>query len=203
MKRVYATGETNSIRSLKNNYYLMKVFLFLAEGFEEIEAVAPIDIFRRAGIEVTTVSISSNRAVSGAHGITVLADSVFNETDFSNDFLLFLPGGLPGTTHLDQHEALKNLISIQAEKGKEIAAICAAPSILGKMGLLRGKEAICFPGFESQLIGANLSTSTIVKSGTIYTAKAAGVAIKFALRLVAELKGEEKAREISKAIFLE
>ncbi|MDO9153398.1 MAG: DJ-1/PfpI family protein, partial [Paludibacter sp.] len=124
----------------------MKVFLFLADGFEEIEAIAPIDIFRRAEIDLITVSVKNELAVTGAHGVTVLADTLFDEVDFSGNDLLFLPGGMPGTTNLDHHAGLKNLIESQTTQNKMIAAICAAPSILGKMKLLKGKEAICYPG---------------------------------------------------------
>lgn len=180
----------------------MKVLLFLAEGFEEIEAIAAIDIFRRADIEVISISISNNKTVCGAHKVCIIADSIFDETDFSGDFLIYLPGGLPGTTNLDNHAGLKQLIANQITKGNEIAAICAAPSILGKMGILKGKEAICYPGFESQLLESNISKKTIVKSNTIYTAKAAGVAIQFALRIVEDLCGKEKAKEIEESIYL-
>src|ERR1035437_5610510 len=114
----------------------MKVFIFLADGFEEIEAIAPIDIFRRADIDVTTVSISNEKSVRGAHNITVQADCLFKEVDFSTNDLLYLPGGMPGTRNLDAHEGLKNLLLKQADNNKKIAAICAAPSILGKLGLL-------------------------------------------------------------------
>jgi len=180
----------------------MKVFLFLADGFEEIEAIAPIDILRRAEIEVVTVSISDNKLVRGAHNIFVQADSLFSETDFSEDCLLLLPGGMPGTKNLDAHVGLKNLLKEHAENKKPIAAICAAPSILGKMGLLDGKDAICFPGFEDQLIGAVVSKDKVVKSGLITTAKAAGVAIQFALKLVEDLKGKKIAEKIAKSIEL-
>lgn len=181
----------------------MKVFLFLAEGFEEIEAIAAIDIFRRADIEVLTISITDDKTVCGAHKVCVIADSIFDKTDFNTDFLIYLPGGLPGTTNLENHAGLKQLISKQVAKGNQLAAICAAPSILGKMGILKGKEAICYPGFEDQLLQSTISENSIVKSGTIYTAKAAGVAIQFALRIVEDLCGKEKANEIEKSIYLE
>jgi protein deglycase len=180
----------------------MKVYVFLADGFEEIEAIAPIDIFRRAEIEVTTISISDNKLVRGAHNISVQADGLFSETDFSDNDLLYLPGGMPGTKNLDAHEGLKKMLQKQAEDHRNIAAICAAPSILGKMGLLKGREAICFPGFEEQLTGAFLSNEKIVKSSFIYTAKAAGVAIQFALKLVEGLKGKVVADEIANSICL-
>lgn len=181
----------------------MKVFLFLADGFEEVEAIAPIDIFRRAAIDLITISVKNELFVTGAHGVTLLADKLFTEVDFSENDLLFLPGGLPGTTNLDKHEGLKKLIKNQVLTGQKIAAICAAPSILGKLELLKDKEAICYPGFENLLINAKISDKKIVKSGNIYTAKAAGVAIQFALMLVEELKGKEASESISKAIFLD
>lgn len=180
----------------------MQIYLFLAEGFEEIEAIAPIDIFRRAGISVSTISITDQKAVTGAHGITILADGIFSEQNFDDDCLLFLPGGLPGTTNLDNHEGLKALIQSQATKGAPLAAICAAPSIFGKMGLLNDKEAICYPGFENQLIQAKLSENQVVRAKNMYTAKAAGAALEFSLMLVSDLKGKETADAIRAAMFI-
>ncbi|MEI6754204.1 MAG: DJ-1 family glyoxalase III [Paludibacter sp.] len=178
----------------------MKVFVFLADGFEEIEALVPIDIFRRADIETITVSITDDKLVRGAHNISVLTDSLFSETDFSEIDLIYLPGGMPGTKNLDAHQGLKNLIQDISDKNTNIAAICAAPSILGKMNLLKGKKAICFPGFENELYGAVLSTEKVVKSGNISTAKGAGVALEFALKLVEELKGKEVSAKIAETI---
>jgi 4-methyl-5(b-hydroxyethyl)-thiazole monophosphate biosynthesis len=190
-----------SDKNLKiKKYKGMKVFIFLADGFEEIEAIAPIDIFRRAGIEVTVISISKEKLVRGSHNISILADSLFSDADFTVNDLLYLPGGMPGTRNLDAHEGLKNLLLKQAGENRKIAAICAAPSILGKLGLLKGKEAICFPGFEDQLQGAILSDNKIVESGSISTAKGAGVAIQFALKLVEDLKGKTLAHQITEAI---
>lgn len=180
----------------------MKAFVFLADGFEEIEAIAPIDIFRRAGIDVVTISVSESNVVCGAHGIKVFADSLFSKTDFSQIDLLYLPGGMPGTSNLDAHEGLRGLIRQQVDKQKPLAAICAAPSILGKMDLLKGKEAVCYPGFENQLHGAIISEHKIVQSGTISTAKGAGVAVQFALKLVEELKGKDEADRIAASICL-
>lgn len=180
----------------------MKAFIFLADGFEEIEAIAPIDIFRRAGIEVVTISISTKLLVRGAHAVSVIADSLFTDADFTENDILFLPGGMPGTKNLDAHEGLKNLVRKQAKENKNLAAICAAPSIIGKMGLLSEKEAICYPGFENQLHGAIISDQKIVKSGFIHTAKGAGVALQFALKLVEELKGKKAAEDIADAICM-
>lgn len=180
----------------------MQIYLFLAEGFEEIEAIAPIDIFRRANLEVTTVSITNEKAVTGAHGITVLADKIFAEQTFDKNGFLFLPGGLPGTTNLNNHEGLKALIQSNADSNNKMAAICAAPSVFGKMGLLDGKEAICYPGFESQLLNATISKSDTICSGNIYTAKAAGSAMEFALLIVSDLKGKEVADAIRAGMFI-
>jgi 4-methyl-5(b-hydroxyethyl)-thiazole monophosphate biosynthesis len=180
----------------------MKTYIFLAEGFEEIEAISPVDILRRANVDVVTVSISDIREVCGAHGIVVLADKLFSEIDFSDSELLVLPGGMPGTKNLDAHMGLKALIEIQVNKDKPVAAICAAPSILGKMGLLQGKEAICYPGFENELSGATLSADKVVQSGLVITAKGAGVAVQFGLKLVELLKGKAEADRIAAAIFL-
>lgn len=180
----------------------MRICVFLAEGFEEIEAVAPIDIFRRAAIEVLTVSVTGNKVVAGAHAIPVLADVLFEDVAFAADDFLFLPGGLPGTTNLGNHEGLCELIHEKYAKGGNLAAICAAPSILGKMNILNGKEAICYPGFENALKGAHLSENKIVQAGNVFTAKAAGVAIEFALHIVENTKGAAVAKSIREGIFL-
>lgn len=179
----------------------MQIYLFLADGFEEIEAIAPIDIFRRADIKLTTVSISDSPIVTGAHNVKIFADILFAELQYDNDSLLFLPGGLPGTTNLESHQGLKYLIQNHSTQGGKIAAICAAPSILGKMNLLDGKEAICYPGFEDTLLGSSISKSNIVKSGSVFTAKAAGLAIQFALDIVSDLKGKELANQIKESIY--
>jgi DJ-1 family protein len=175
----------------------MKVFAFLANGFEETEAVATIDVLRRAEINVITVSISNSKTVTGAHGIPVIADEIFAETDFSTADLLFLPGGMPGTKYLGEHEELKQLLLHQVNSGKKIAAICAAPTVLAKIGILDNKEAICYPGFESDLTNAVISTKTVVKSGNVITGKGPGVTIPFALEIVEELKGKAIANKIA------
>ncbi|MBP9017213.1 MAG: DJ-1/PfpI family protein [Paludibacteraceae bacterium] len=179
----------------------MKAMVFLADGFEEIEAIAPIDIMRRAGIEVTTISVTTTKEVRGAHDILLQADCLFGQIDFSNADLLFLPGGMPGTKNLEAHDGLKQLLLKHANEGKKLAAICAAPSILGKLGLLKGKEAVCFPGFEETLKGAILSDKKVVQSGNIITGKAAGAAVEFGLKLVENLKGKSAAEQVGSSIF--
>jgi protein deglycase len=180
----------------------MPVYIFLAEGFEEIETIAPIDILRRAAIETITVSISDSDIVMGAHNIPVIADKLYDELDYSDAEALILPGGQPGTTNLEKHLALRQLIIDSFNNGKLVSAICAAPSILGKLGLLQTKQVNCYPGYEKFLDGARLSEKKVIKDGKIITAKAAGVAIEFALELVATMKGKEVADNIKSAIFL-
>lgn len=181
---------------------MKKVFIFLADGFEEIEAIAPIDILRRAEIDVVTVSISDSNTVSGAHGIKIEADQLFTNTDFSLNDLLVLPGGGVGTRNLGAHNELKALLLKQHSDGKQIAAICAAPSVLGQLGILAGKEAISYPGFESQLKGAVISKSTVVKDENIITGKGPGVAIPFALKIVETLKGKDIADKVADSLML-
>ncbi len=179
----------------------MTAYIFLADGFEEIEAITPIDILRRAGIQTVTVSISESLRVVGAHHIAVEADCLFSQCDFAEADALILPGGQPGTTNLGAHQQLLDQLKRHFDAGKLTAAICAAPSILGKLNLLNGKEAICYPGVESALQGATISENKVVKSGNTITAKAAGVAIEFALEVVATLKGNEEVQKIARAIY--
>ena len=176
----------------------MKVYLFLVTGFEEIEAVAAIDVLRRAEIDVKTVSITGNQAVEGAHGIVVQADALFENCDFSNGQMLILPGG---TIKLGEHEALVQLIKEYYKNEKYIAAICAAPMILGNLGLLQGKEAIAYPGFEKYLKGAILSSEKVVRAGKIITAKGPGATIDFALKIVETLKSKELASKLAEEMI--
>ena len=175
----------------------MTIFLFLAKGFEETEAVATLDILRRGGLEVISVSITDENAVAGAHGITVIADRLFDETDFSNGDLLILPGGMPGTKNLNAHRGLQTLLLHYAGEGKRIAAICAAPSILGELRLLEGKRATVYPGFENSLRGASLVDAPVVKDGRVITAQSPGAVFDFGLALINELLGQKKADEVA------
>ncbi len=177
-------------------------YLFLASGFEEIESIAVIDILRRANMEITIVSIEKQLEVTGSHHVTIKTDVIFENVIFENIEWLILPGGMPGTTNLNKHEKLKEIIKEHYEKGGYIAAICAAPLILGDMNLLQGKSATCYPGYESHLKGALLSHEKIVDAGNIVTAKGAGVTIPFALKIVEKSKGMDKAQEIANKIML-
>ena len=176
------------------------VYMFLANGFEEIEALCPLDLLRRAGVEVTTVGIGSE-VIRGAHNITVHTDIVDVMYCDSNPEMIILPGGMPGAKNLDESRIVDTAIKIASKKGGYIAAICAAPFILGKRGLLDGKSATCYPGFEDQLTGANIvKDSGVVIDGSIITARGMGVAKKFGLTLVSLLCGEEVAEKINKSI---
>ncbi len=176
------------------------VYAFLAEGFEEIEALTVVDILRRADIDIKTVSISDKYEVTGAHKIEVKADILFEEADFERADVLFLPGGIPGTPNLEAHEGLRKKIIEFHHKGKRLTAICAAPSIYGGLGILDGKKATCYPGYEEKLTGAACDGAKVVTDGNITTAKGMGVAIEFGLELVALLEGKEKADEIAEKI---
>ena len=171
------------------------VYVFLAEGFEEVEALAPVDILRRAGLSVQTVGIGG-RTVVGAHGITVEADVAEDDLSFADVQAIVLPGGMPGTKNLDASQTVDKALSLAVEKNWVIAAICAAPSVLGHRGLLKGIRATCFPGFEKELAGAILTNEAVVTDGRIVTARGAGVALEFGFRLVDLLVSPEKAASL-------
>ena len=180
----------------------MKAAIFLAEGFEEIEALATVDVLSRGGISAKTVSVTEKFDVEGAHGITVLADILFEDTDFHGVDILILPGGMPGTRNLEKHAGLIELIKKFHNDKKWIAAICAAPKILGKLGLLKGQVATCYPGFEKDLEGAILSDESVVLSSHFITSRGAGTAVLFGLKLVEVLKNKETADELKEKMIV-
>ena len=169
--------------------------VFLANGFEEIEALATVDILRRAGVGVVTVGVGGRNAV-GAHGIVVCADIVEDELDIAAIDGVVLPGGMPGTTNLEASAVVQTAVKSAYERGLLVAAICAAPSILGHGGYLNGKKATCYPGFEQELTNAIVTSSGVVRDGNIITASGAGVAVDFALELVRYLVSDEMADSI-------
>jgi 4-methyl-5(b-hydroxyethyl)-thiazole monophosphate biosynthesis len=182
---------------------MKNICVFLAPGFEEIEAISIIDVLRRASLPVLTVSISGLKEVTGSHQITVVADVLFEETVFSETEMLVLPGGMPGAKNLATHSGLNKLISEFHKKEKPLGAICAAPLVFGGLGILQGKDATCFPGFENYLTGANILDRTVVQDGNIVTGIGAGVAIRFALKIVEMLKGKEVADQLSEKMIVE
>lgn len=179
------------------------VYMFLAEGFEEVEALCPLDLLRRAGVKIMTVGVGG-KVIRGSHGIEVIADI----TTFEAEKLLsknpadmvILPGGMPGTLNLQADKTVGSFIDHAEKNGKYLAAICAAPLILGELGLLDGKEAICYPGFEDKLIGAKISDKSVAVDGRYITGKGMGVALEFGLDLVSVLVSEEKAAELRSAV---
>ena len=171
------------------------VYAFFADGFEEIEALTAVDTLRRAGLNVEIVSVTPDEIVVGAHDVSLLCDVNFENCDFFDAELLLLPGAT-----LDKHEGLRKLILSFAEKGKPIAAICAAPMVLGKLGLLKGKKATCYPGFEQYLEGAECVGEHVVRDGNIITGMGPGAAMEFALAIVELLAGKEKVDELAEAM---
>jgi 4-methyl-5(b-hydroxyethyl)-thiazole monophosphate biosynthesis len=176
------------------------IYVFLANGFEEMEALAPIDLLRRAERNVITVGVGG-KVITGSHGIPVTADITTAEMILGGELeMIVLPGGMPGTLNLEKSEAVQAAVGFCMDRDIYIGAICAAPSILGHKGLLEGREAIAYPGFETQMPGAVISDKSVCRSGNIVTAKGAGVATEFALQLVALAAGEPEAKRQRNAI---
>ena len=177
------------------------VYLFLADGFEEIEALCVLDFLRRAGIDTKTVGVSG-KCANGSHGIPVVCDITENELDKSADFdMVILPGGLPGSTNLDNSQVVDGMIKRAYDEDKFICAICAAPFILGKRGMLKGKRATCYPGFEKELLGADVVNEGVVRDGKIITGRAMGSSHDFALEIIEVLKGKEERERLKNAVL--
>ena len=179
-----------------------KVDLFLADGCEECEALIPVDILRRGGVEVTTVSITDKLEVTSSHNITMLADKTIAEIDGDAADMLVLPGGMPGTLNLGACKTLTDLVIKYNNQGKRIAAICAAPTVFGELGILKDKKAICYPGMEEQLTGAIVTMQKVVTDGNITTSRGLGTALEFAFELLKLLESEEAAKMIANKIVL-
>ncbi|WP_461809762.1 DJ-1 family glyoxalase III [Faecalimonas sp.] len=180
-----------------------KVCVFLADGFEEVEGLTVVDILRRADIKVETVSVTGDREIHGAHEINVQADTLFEEANFENAEMLILPGGMPGTLHLQEHKGLEALLRKFYGNKKYVAAICAAPTIFGKLGFLEGRKATCYPEMEEGLSGANVIKDMVAVDGHVITSRGMGTAIPFALCLIELLIGKEKSEEIRASIIYE
>jgi len=181
---------------------MKKILVYLTEGFEEVEAITPVDILRRAGFEVTMVSITGNKTVTGSHGIAIQADMLFEQSDSTKADMIVLPGG-PGAKNLDNHEGLKAQIKQFNHHGKPLAAICAAPMILAHLGILRGKNVTCYPGTEIHLEGSRITGQAVEVDGTIITGKGLGAAVKFGLAIVEYFSGKEVADALAKKIVAE
>ena len=180
---------------------MSKACIFLADGFEEIEGLTVVDILRRAGVEIHMVSITGETKVTGSHGIEIKCDTCIGQENFSETELFVLPGGMPGTKNLGACKALTELLTASFESGKKLAAICAAPSVLGDLGILKGKKACCYPGFEEHLTGAQVVLDQVAQDGNVTTSRGMGTAIPFALSLVSQMVSEEKAQELAQSII--
>ena len=177
------------------------VFVFLAEGNEEIEALTCVDVMRRAGIAVQMVSVEQDLVVKGAHGICVVADVLFEDADFDYCEMIVLPGGMPGATNLRDHAGLTAKIKEYAKAGKPLAAICAAPLTLGAHGAVQGKQATIFPGMENHLTGAEPTGETVTVDGNVITGMGPAVAMEFALTLVEFLKDAEVKKQVATGLL--
>ena len=175
---------------------MSKLGIFMADGCEEIEGLTVVDLVRRAGIEIEMISVSGEKNVTGSHKIAFQTDA-----DFASYDGIVLPGGMPGTTHLMEDETVNRVIKEFAQDGKLVAAICAAPSVLGNAGLLEGKTATCYPGVEGKLTGANFVTNSVAKDGNIITSRGLGTAIDFAAEIVAYLNGKIVADKLKTSII--
>jgi 4-methyl-5(b-hydroxyethyl)-thiazole monophosphate biosynthesis len=169
------------------------IYAFLADGFEEVEALAVIDVCRRAGLEVTTVSIMPTEVVEGAHGVKVIADTLFSTGDYADADMLFLPGGMPGAQNLNDCEPLCQAIMQHYKAGKPLAAICAAPMVYGNLGILAGKDVTCYPGFEKFLTGANYTAALTEQDGLFFTGKGPAAALQLGYDIVTHFCGAEMA----------
>jgi len=180
------------------------VYVHLAEGFEEVEALTCVDVLRRADIKVQTVSITGDRVVMGTHGIPVTADVLYEDTDYPSCEMIVLPGGLPGADHLESHEGLaKHICCFAKDADKKLAAICAAPQVFGSCGILEGKKATIYPGMEAHLKGGQATGQNVTVDGNVITGMGPAIAMEFALALVEELKGKDAAAQVAKGMLFD
>lgn len=179
---------------------MSKIAVFFADGCEEIEGLTVVDMLRRAKLETVTVSIMGRNEIHGSHGITFLTDTLFENTQIASFDAVVLPGGMPGTTNLGAHEGVVSAVKEFAAGGKLVAAICAAPSVLGQAGVLQGKKAVCHPGWEDKLTGAVVLQENAVTDGNIITSRGMGTAIDFSLALIGALADEQTVSDVRKGI---
>lgn len=182
---------------------MKKIGMMVADGYEEVEMLTVVDLLRRAGMTCDIISVTGKRELTSSHGVTVLADLLFEEADFDSYDALAIPGGMPGTNNLAAHAGVCEQLQLANAQGKLIGAICAAPTVFGRLGLLEGKKAICYPGMEEQLTGAVVTMEPAVADGNIITSRGMGTAIDFGLAIVAYFDGEKVAGELAEKIVYE
>lgn len=180
-----------------------KVGMMVANGYEEVEMLTVVDLLRRAGMTCDIISVTGEKELTSSHKVTVIADLMYEEADFDSYDALVIPGGMPGTTNLGKHAGVCEQLKTACANGKLIAAICAAPTVFGKLGLLEGKKAICYPGMEDQLTGAEVTCESAVRDGNIITSRGMGTAIDFGLAIIAYYEGEEVAEDLAEKIVYE
>ena len=182
---------------------MAKVYVFLADGFEDVEALIPIDVWRRGGVDVTTVSISDFPLVNSAHGVNIEADIMFEQGEFDDADLIFLPGGMPGASNLFAHKGVCKAVVDQFAAGKKVAAICASPAVvLAPLGILEGKRATCYPGFESVLAenNATYTGDLFTVDGNVTTGEGPAAAFPFAYELLSQLVNKQTADQIAEGM---
>lgn len=180
---------------------MAKVYEFLANGFEEVEGLAPVDVLRRGGVDIKTVSTTGTEYVETSHGVTLKADLRIEDADLSDADMLLIPGGMPGTTNLRDHEGVGRALLAQAKAGRRIGAICAGPMVLGTLGLLRGRRATCYPGFEKYLEGAEYTAELVTVDGNIITGEGPAASFEYAYRILSFFRGEEATDEIRRGMM--
>jgi 4-methyl-5(b-hydroxyethyl)-thiazole monophosphate biosynthesis len=179
-----------------------KIAVHMADGFEEIEAISIIDVLRRADLDVVVTSVTGKLEVTGAHQLKILADKLFEQVNYDEVAMIVLPGGMPGAANLDAHAGLKSQIVKFNNENKPLAAICAAPLVYGNLGIMEGKQAVCYPGFEKYLKGAQMMNTPVAESGNVITGRGPGAAIQFALKLVEKLVSSEKAELLASQMLV-
>ena len=182
---------------------MAKVYVFLADGFEDVEALIPIDVLRRGGVEVVTISTTIFPLVESAHGVNMEADLQFDQVDYSDADLLMLPGGMPGASNLFAHEGVREAVTAQYKAGKKIAAICASPAVvLAPLGILKGKKATCYPGFEKALAeaGATYTGDLVTVDGNITTGEGPAAAFPYAYELLTQLVDKQTSDQIAEGM---
>ena len=181
---------------------MKKVYVFLADGFEDVEALIPVDVLRRGGLDVTTVSVADDsQVVESAHGVQIVADALFNDCDFADADLLLLPGGMPGAQNLYEHGGVRQAVLSQHEAGRRVAAICAAPAVvLSQIGVLDGRRATCYPGFEQLLTKASYTGDLVTVDGNVITAEGPAAAFPFAYELLSQIVSKEVATQVAEGM---